>query len=141
MPRFAVPAALSLAATLALILVAVPARAPAQAPAGPAYTAAQADRGAATYKDNCALCHGDDMSGGAGIPALAGPDFTFGYKGKPAQALFDYVRTNMPPGGAGSLSDQQYLDIVTAILKKNGVAPGATELTPTAAGLKAPLSF
>src|ERR1700742_1546547 len=96
-------AVLTLAAA-GLALAAVPALVRAQG-AGPAFSAAQADRGAATYKDNCALCHGEDMSGGAGIPALNGPDFAFGYKGKPAQALFDYVRMNMPPGGAGSLTD------------------------------------
>jgi mono/diheme cytochrome c family protein len=140
MPRKSTSAAAVLVAAASLGLGALPGSALAQGQAaGPAFTAAQADRGASLYSQNCAMCHGEDMTGGAGTPSLSGPDFSFGWKGKPASDLFDYVRTKMPPGQIGSLTDQQYLDVVTAILKRNGAAPGQTELTPGSAGLHAPI--
>jgi mono/diheme cytochrome c family protein len=134
MSRHAAPAVMILATIAGLMLA--PAVALAQA-SGP-FTAAQADRGTAAFNQNCAMCHGEDMTGGAGAPGLAGPEFSFGWKGKPVSDLFTYVQTKMPPGAAGSLTDQQYLDVVAAILRKNGVAPGGAELTPGSAGLKAP---
>jgi hypothetical protein len=36
----------------------------------------------------------------------------------------------MPPGGAGSLSDREYLDVVAYILQFNKYPAGAQELTP-----------
>ena len=129
MPRYVV-----LLASAAL-LGAIPAVVGAQGP-GP-FTAAQADRGQATFNQNCSMCHGEDMGGGAGAPALAGAEFAYGWKGKPVSALFDKVSTTMPPGAEGSLSAQQYLDVISAIMRKNGAAPGAAELAPGGAGLKA----
>ena len=77
----------------------------AQAAATPAaFSAAQTERGAATYAAACSLCHGVDMSGGPGSPALEGPEFAFGWRGKPAGELFDYLKANMPPGMSGSLA-------------------------------------
>jgi mono/diheme cytochrome c family protein len=101
----------------------------------PAFTAAQAQRGVAAYADHCALCHGEAMTGGAGAPALSGPEFAFGWKGRPVSDLYTYVHDMMPPGQAGSLSDQDYLDVVSAILAKNGQAPGDAELKPGAPAL------
>ncbi|HEX7501494.1 MAG TPA: c-type cytochrome, partial [Polyangia bacterium] len=37
------------------------------------FTAAQADRGRAAYRESCAQCHGQDLAGGEGTPPLAGP--------------------------------------------------------------------
>ena len=39
------------------------------------YTDAQAKRGEALYKDQCAACHGDDLAGSGPMPPLAGNDF------------------------------------------------------------------
>ena len=135
MPRRAVSALIALSSLAGLAFAIGPSAVRAQG-AG-AFTAAQADRGMAAFVLTCAMCHGEDMSGGAGAPALSGPDFAFGWKGKPVQALFDKISTTMPPGQTGALTDQQYLDVVSAILRKNGVAPGSAELTPGSAGMKA----
>jgi mono/diheme cytochrome c family protein len=118
-----------------VLALAIPAAVMGQAPGGPSFTAAQADRGASAYSQSCAMCHAEDMSGGGGIPALSGPEFAFGWKGKPAAALFDHISTRMPPGQEGSLTPQQYLDIMAAILRKNGAAPAGAELTPGLAAL------
>src|SRR5207245_2379937 len=43
---------------------------------GGAYTEAQAKRGEAVYRQECASCHGTALSGGEEAGALAGPVFT-----------------------------------------------------------------
>jgi mono/diheme cytochrome c family protein len=93
-----------------------------------AYTADQAARGGKAYADNCALCHGADFAGGPGAPSLTGPEFLFGWTGKSVGALFTYLHDKMPPGQAGSLSDQDYADIAAAVLNANGVPAGGQAL-------------
>jgi len=41
------------------------------------YSEPQAARGETIYKESCASCHGDDLSGGGQAPALAGKEFNF----------------------------------------------------------------
>jgi quinoprotein glucose dehydrogenase len=96
------------------------------------YSAAQAERGAKRFADNCAACHGEDMAGGPGIPGVVGIEFMFKYSNKPVSELFDYVKQNMPPGQAGSLTDPQYLDIVAVILKGNEFPAGSADLDQAA---------
>jgi mono/diheme cytochrome c family protein len=92
------------------------------------YTAAQAQRGMATFKSQCAMCHGENMAGGGGAPAAAGPEFAFNWKGKTAGELLTYLKGNMPPNDAGSLSDQKYTDIIAAIFQTTEFPAGNTEL-------------
>ena len=95
-----------------------------------AYSSEQEERGVNLFSQACASCHGEDMRGGAGTPTLAGPEFQFGWEGKTLGDLFEYVSTNMPVGQAGTLSDEQYANLLAAILKQNEFPPGETELTP-----------
>ena len=95
------------------------------------YTAAQATRGAKVYADNCSSCHGGDMKGGGGVPGLSGPDFQFSWDKKSVGALFDYAKSNMPPGQGGSLTDKQYADIVAALLQGNGFPVSASAELPS----------
>jgi hypothetical protein len=48
--------------------------------------------------------------------------------------FFNFLRERMPPnragGGPGSIPDDEYVDILTYILKMNGYRTGANELTP-----------
>ncbi|MEQ1758799.1 MAG: cytochrome c [Vicinamibacterales bacterium] len=90
------------------------------------YSDGQAERGAKLYSDQCASCHGAEMKAGAGAPSLAGPEFTFGWDKKSLGGLFEFIQQNMPPGQAGSLKDQDYVDIVAAILKRNAMPPSAS---------------
>lgn len=94
-----------------------------------AYTAAQAERGTKTFNSSCSMCHGQSLGGGPGTPPLAGPEFMFTWQDRSAAELFDYVKANMPPSSVGSLTDQQYADVVAVILKANGTSPGEVELT------------
>ena len=95
------------------------------------YTAAQAERGTKVYTDQCSTCHGSEMKGGPGIPGLVGPEFQFSWNKKPVGGIFDYAKMFMPPGQSGSLTDQQYVDIVAAVLQNNGFPPSPTAELPT----------
>ncbi|MBV8459107.1 MAG: c-type cytochrome [Acetobacteraceae bacterium] len=92
-------------------------------PADPAsasklYTAAQARQGAAVFAQNCAVCHGAQMQGLGVAPPIAGTAYL-----KRAQALgwsVDDLRTvvvtTMPGSNPGSLSPQQYADVIAYLL-------------------------
>jgi mono/diheme cytochrome c family protein len=92
------------------------------------YTVEQAGRGLDTYAAKCAMCHGGDMQGGQEAPALAGAEFLFSWGGKTAGALYNYMRSTMPPTEQGTLSDGRYTDILAAIFQKNEFPAGKTEL-------------
>ena len=102
----------------------------ASATASPSVLVTQANRGALAYEARCSGCHGPDLAGGWG-PPLAGDLFYQGWKGRTASALFTYTQRNMPQGLEGGLSEQEYVDIVTHMLKGHGVeaVDGARELT------------
>src|SRR3954469_10319922 len=69
------------------------------------YTDAQATRGAATYAQACAQCHGPALTGVDG-PPLAGVEFTSNWNALSLGDLFDRVRTSMPPDDPSRLSAQ-----------------------------------
>lgn len=95
------------------------------------YTEAQAARGVQTFSEHCALCHAESMHGGpGGATALIGPEFQFLWNDKSVGALLTILRAKMPPGEAGSLSDQEYADIVAAILQRNGFPAGEDRELP-----------
>jgi len=97
-------------------------------PATGSFTAAQAERGGQYYAERCASCHGATFGGSNGSPALKGPEFAFGWSGKPVRELYDYIRTKMPPGMIGVLDDPQYADVTACILAANGQTAGTGEL-------------
>ena len=90
------------------------------------YTAEQAKRGEALYKDNCAACHGEDLAGSGPMPALAGNDFIANWK--TVGDLFEKTHTSMPASAPGSLSEQQTSDILAFMLSKSNFPAGTTEL-------------
>jgi len=96
------------------------------------YTAAQAQRGEIVYRESCARCHGQDLSGGENSPALAGTRFLATWAGKSALALLDRTRRTMPTDNPGGLSARQYADTVAYVLSVNRFTSGAAELGPAA---------
>ena len=92
------------------------------------YTDAQATRGAASYTENCAVCHGASLAGVGEAPALSGVRFVSDFDGLSVGELFDRIRTTMPLNNAGGLSRDQYADILAFVLKSNGFPAGQTEL-------------
>jgi mono/diheme cytochrome c family protein len=101
------------------------------------YTAAQAARGLVVYKAHCVTCHAEGMTGGQGAPPLTGKVFMVGWQDETVGALYDYLRTMMPTGQAGSLKPQEYADALAAILQANGFPPSTDgqELPPDSAKL------
>jgi mono/diheme cytochrome c family protein len=99
------------------------------APANPAafrFSAAQVQQGRALYvQQQCAICHGENLRGSPGAPALADADFRGAWRGRPVQALVECTRSTMPPGRTGALSDAEYQSLVSMILDANGYDPGS----------------
>ena len=94
------------------------------------YTEAQALRGKQVYEPNCQSCHAADMRGGPAVRGLVGVAFQFLWKGKPLSELYSSMRTKMPPGNPGTLSEQEYIDVLALILQQNGFPSGDGELKP-----------
>ncbi len=97
------------------------------------YTEAQADRGRGHYRAICGYCHRDDLSGGgseAGAPALRGPFFLNQWRGRPLVDLFVTIGTTMPQQNPDSLRAQVVIDVVSYLLKQNGMPAGGAELPP-----------
>lgn len=101
------------------------------------YTKAQAEAGRAIFHETCAICHGDNLQGGAG-PALAGQQFlsVSQYQQITAEYFYDFMSTHMPLTHPGSLTPAQYLDIMAYFLEVNGYPSGAQELTANSEELK-----
>jgi mono/diheme cytochrome c family protein len=91
------------------------------------YTAAQATTGQAVFAQNCAMCHGAALQGGAG-PALIGQAFASADNKYSVAAMFDELTQQMPAGQPGSLTHDQYAAVFAYILKENGYPAGATPL-------------
>lgn len=92
------------------------------------YTDAQAKRGEPMYQEFCSACHGPDMNGGEMAPGLAGGEFSANWNDLTLGQLFDRMRVSMPQNNPGSLSRQQYADILAFMLRRGTAPAGQTEL-------------
>ncbi len=104
----------------------------AQAPEEGAYTAAQAESGLAIYERECAVCHQSNLQGTFEAPQLAGESFLQFWGDLSLGDLFVRISGSMPPGQAGSLTDEAYLDVVAYLLQANGAPAGDAALTQAA---------
>jgi mono/diheme cytochrome c family protein len=93
--------------------------------------AAQVEAGAAVFAQSCAACHGAELQGLGSFPTLAGDAFRTAWADKTLGELHTYVRTAMPLGAGGSLSDEAYAAVVAFLLARNGVEPGERPFDPT----------
>jgi len=95
------------------------------------YAADQVDRARPVYRRLCVECHGEDLTGGLiGGPPLAGTVFRQKWGGQPLSGLFTFMSTQMPQGSPGSLSPQQYADLLALILSRNGHEAGDEPIVP-----------
>jgi cytochrome c len=104
------------------------------------YTEAQATRGKGLYSQECASCHGGELTGGEMAPPLAGGEFMAGWDGLTIGDLFERVRISMPQNAPGSLSGQQNADILAFMFSSNKFPAGETEL-PKEAGILKQIKF
>jgi alcohol dehydrogenase (cytochrome c) len=75
-------------------------------------------------QQQCATCHGENLRGTPGAPALADAGFRSVWAGRSVQDLLECTRSTMPPGRGGSLSDGEYLALVSMMLDANGFDAG-----------------
>ena len=92
------------------------------------YTEDQAKRGGAQYADQCASCHGDQLTGGEMAPPLAGGEFLSNWNGLSLGDLFERIRTGMPPSDPGKLSRDKKAEIVAYRLAFNKFPAGSKEM-------------
>lgn len=129
-----------IAAALTLVLGALFAGASSFAQSGApiaVYTLAQAEQGADVYRLNCASCHGDMLDGATG-PGLRGHAFRqlVASQGMTAYNLFTVISQNEPENRPGSLSQEEYNDVLAFILQQNGYPYGRDELSANSLNLK-----
>jgi alcohol dehydrogenase (cytochrome c) len=91
------------------------------------YSSEQAAQGETLFKQKCAVCHGDQLQGGAG-PTLVGNQFFLRYRGQPLSALWSTIHTQMPLNAPGTLSPTESLALVAFILQKNGFPAGPSPI-------------
>jgi mono/diheme cytochrome c family protein len=100
------------------------------------YSEAQAKRGEAIYKEQCAACHGDNLEGTGPMPPLAGKDFLANWQGKPVADVFEKTQTSMPATAPGSLSPAQTADVVAYMLSQSKYPAGSADMADKAEALK-----
>jgi mono/diheme cytochrome c family protein len=137
--KFAVIALMPFAAIMALH-ASVHAQPPTKSVWDGVYTDEQAKRGGALYQENCASCHGAELTGGEMAPPLSGGEFMAGWDGLTVGDLFERIRISMPQNAPGSLSGQQNADVLSFMFNANKFPAGAAEL-PKEAGILKTIKF
>ena len=93
------------------------------------FSAEQTQRGDVLYQEHCASCHGAELvSSDPDYPNLTAPQFRWNWGKKTLAERLQRVRSSMPPNAKNSLAPQEYLDVITFILKSNGYPAGAAEI-------------
>ena len=98
------------------------------------FTESQAKRGQLIYPGPCGLCHGRELDGAPddpdyrSTPPLARAKFLRDWEGRSLAVLLEYARATMPENNPGSLSDEEYVDVIAYMLAVSGMPPGAAEL-------------
>lgn len=88
----------------------------------------QAARGGRLFATNCAMCHGERLTGGT-APALVGDNFMKTFEAGTVAQLFTTMRTRMPQTNPGILSEDEYLALASFVLQSNGFPAGEEPLT------------
>jgi len=100
------------------------------------YSDAQSERGHALYTAHCSACHGNALEG-VSAPPLSGTRFIERWREGMLGPLYDFIRERMPfgqPANSKRILDNEYLDILTYVLKGNGYRTGESELTRSLLG-------
>jgi mono/diheme cytochrome c family protein len=95
---------------------------------GGVFTEDQADRGQALYKEHCQSCHGPSLRGTPGGAAILGSAWKNKWVSLTLGEFYGFIQAAMPAGKPGSLSEQEYADIVAFALSKGKYPAGDAEL-------------
>ena len=91
------------------------------------YNLTQATRGQDVYAGYCKTCHTPQSHTGAVFNAT--------WNGRTLFDLYAFIRDRMPKNEPGSLSDQEYVDVMSYLLRINQMPAGRTELPSDSARL------
>jgi mono/diheme cytochrome c family protein len=120
--------ALVLVVVSASPLVAQDSAAVPERPVAGSFSEGQVTLGEGVFKATCASCHETSFH--------TGEQFRFSWYGR---TLFDYfkiVKSTMPEDNPGGLSDDDYVRVITYIMKLNGFAAGVDSLKADTLELK-----
>jgi len=92
------------------------------------FTSGQASRGEQRFRQVCAACHSTNE--------FRGGRFRIKWVGQTAGDFFDFVSTTMPDGDPGSLSLEDYANLLAYILRLNGYPAGEEPLPADASALR-----
>ena len=98
------------------------------------FTEAQAARGREVYTGACGLCHGRRLNGAPddpdmrSTPPLARARFLREWEGRSLAALLAFTRLTMPEDNPGSLTDEEYVDVIAYMLSVGRMPAGAGDL-------------
>jgi mono/diheme cytochrome c family protein len=98
------------------------------------FSAPEAAAGRAVYARACAACHGADFRPAPSAPPVTGNAFLANWRGRSLADLYTLIRTTMPPGAAGTLSEDEHRAALAYILRSNGFPAG--EALPDADGMR-----
>jgi mono/diheme cytochrome c family protein len=89
----------------------------------------QVAQGEQVYARACASCHGVNLEGPVGPPLDVARLTAYGTVAR----LYQYTRGTMPIDAPGSLSDQEYYDVIAYLLQRNDLLPPDTTLDASTA--------
>jgi len=100
------------------------------------YTEEQATRGERTYRQRCTKCHRNDLSGdgalqgqlGEIVASLVGTSFSSRWNDMTVGDMSLTIGRTMPWDAPGTLTPQSNVDVVSYLLKMNGIPAGKSEL-------------
>jgi S-disulfanyl-L-cysteine oxidoreductase SoxD len=94
----------------------------------PESEADQIAAGREVYTAECAQCHGANGEGGTGPLLVGGNKRIASYES--TERLYDYVSRTMPFDEPGSLTPEQYWNVIAYLLDANELLPADTVLGP-----------
>src|SRR4051812_50090714 len=92
------------------------------------YTEEQATRGKTGYSEQCASCHGPELTGGEMAPALSGGEFMAGGGGLAGGDLFGRIRISMPQKSPRGPSGAPKAGNLAVLIASDKVPRGQTAL-------------
>ena len=92
------------------------------------FTSGQASRGEQRFRQVCAACHSTNE--------FRGGRFRIRWVGQPAGDIFELVSTMMPEGNPGSLSPEDYANLLAYFLSLNGYPAGEEPLPADVSALR-----
>ena len=92
------------------------------------YWPAQADRGERVFNTTCAACHARSQ--------FIGQTFVENWNDRRVSDFYTLVRSTMPVNNPGSLKDEEYLAVVSYLLKANHAAAGTDSLVGDSASVR-----